>query len=257
MKVKGQGVYGGRSQGKVVKVDERVSFLGDVDPETGIVFQEKRIKDSVFVFPGGRGSTVGSYIIYQLKKNGTAPSAMINQETETIVVAGAIISNIPLVDGLDVDLFREGDEVSVDGGSGEVEIEGIHRTPVVTAFLKRGDSVLLLKRSDEVGSFHGRWSAVSGYLEVDNPTEQARTEISEETGLEAELISEGDTVLARGEGKIWEVHPFIFEVQGEPALNWENVEYRWAKPDKIPDMKTVPKLWEAYVSASDIDEGKN
>ena len=191
MILKGRGVSKGVDEGEVVKVDDRVSFLGDVDPETGKVFNYKNIKGKVFVFPGGRGSTVGSYIIYQLKKNGYAPKAIINQKSETIVAAGAIISDIPLVDDIQIDLLKDGDIVKVDGDDGEVDLRDFEEIPVTTAFLKKDGKVLLVKRSSEVGSFHEKWSAISGYLELDNPLDNALREIKEETGLTVELISQG------------------------------------------------------------------
>jgi hypothetical protein len=79
----------------------------------------------VLIFPGGKGSTVGSYVIYQLKKNGVAPAAIINKSSEPIVAVGAIISGIPMVDRLEkdpTDAIKDGDTVLVDGDSGTVEL---------------------------------------------------------------------------------------------------------------------------------------
>lgn len=259
MILQGRGISRGEVEGNVVKVKERVSFLGDVDPKSGQVFEEKNLSDAIFVFPGGKGSTVGSYVLYQLKKNGKAPLGMVNRNSETIVASGAIISDIPLVDKIDLDLLEEGDEVRLDGKKGEVELHDVDIQPVVTAFLKKNDSVLLLKRSEEVGTYRGRWAGVSGYLENRDPLKQAKIEIKEETKLDAVLISKGETVKVREEGekRIWEINPFLFEVKGEPELNWENKEYIWVDPKNIQNMNTVPRLWDAYVSLRDKDENQN
>ncbi len=257
MILSGRGISKGEAEGTVVKVDKAVSFLGDADPNSGDVFGEKNITDSIFVFPGGRGSTVGSYVIYQLKKNGTAPRGMINNRSETIVASGSIISNIPLVDDVDIGLLKEGDEVKLDGEEGTVEIKGVEEVDVVTAFLEKNGSILLLKRGEDVGSYRGKWSGVSGYLDVENPLEQAEIEIKEETGLEAEVISEGDTIRERYEDKVWKIHPFLFVVEGSPRLNWENEKFEWVDPEDIKDMDSVPKLWEAYKSARCEDENKD
>ena len=254
MILSGRGISRGKAEGTVVKVEEPVSFLGDVDPKSGKVFDKKKITDSIFVFPGGKGSTVGSYVIYQLKKNKTAPIGMINKKTETIVASGAIISDIPLVDKIDVDLIEEDDEVDIDGEKGIVEIKDVEKIEVVTAFLKKNDSILLLKRSEEVKTFKGRWAGVSGYLDIDDPFDQIKIEIEEETKLDGELLSKGEVVSTRDGNKIWNVHPFLFEVDGEPKLDWETEEYKWVRPDKIKKMKTVPKLWEAYISVRCSDE---
>lgn len=105
--------------------------MGSVDPVTGIVVEEKHelrgqsISGKVLVFPSGKGSTVGSYVMYQLKKNGTAPAAVINRSAEPIVAVGAIISDIPMVDSTEPDAIntiKTGDKVRVDGTKGVVEI---------------------------------------------------------------------------------------------------------------------------------------
>lgn len=244
--MKGRGVSPGTAEGNVVKVREPVSFLGDVDPDSGTVFQKFNISDSIFVFPRGKGSTVGSYVIYQLKKNGCAPRAIVNEETETIVAAGAIISDIPLIDKIDIGLLKNEDRVILNGKTGELELPDITSTPVVTSFIVREGKILVVKRGDQVGSFQGRWSGISGYLESKDPLEQAVNEIREETRMDVEFIRKGDVVLARGENKIWEVHPYLFKTKNDPVLNWENIEYRWVKEKELQDMKTVPKLLEAY-----------
>ncbi|MGM0405410.1 MAG: NUDIX domain-containing protein [Thermoplasmatota archaeon] len=118
--------------------------------------------------------------------------------------------------------------------------------PVVTSFIEKGDKLLIVKRSDEVGSFQGRWSAISGYLEGKDPLEQAKIEISQETDLDVEFVKKGNTTMARGEDNIWKVHPFLFKTQQEPVLNWENLEYRWVTKDELKELKTVPRLLEAY-----------
>jgi predicted aconitase with swiveling domain len=97
-------VSSGFASGEALVTREPISFLGNVDPKTGVIVDPghelhgKCIAGKVLIFPGGKGSTVGSYVIYQLKKRGLAPSAMINIRSEPIVAVGAIISGIPLVD---------------------------------------------------------------------------------------------------------------------------------------------------------------
>ncbi|MFZ3383019.1 MAG: DUF126 domain-containing protein [Candidatus Methanoperedens sp.] len=130
-KLKAHIVSRGKAQGDALVSKQPISFLGSIDVKTGIVVEKGHelfglsIKGKVLVFPGGKGSTVGSYSIYQLKKNGAAPMAMINIRTEPIVAVGAIISDIPLVDNLEqnpVNLIKNGDKVLVDAILGSVEI---------------------------------------------------------------------------------------------------------------------------------------
>ena len=66
-------------------------------------------------FPTGKGSTVGSYVLYQLAAAGLAPVAIINAESEPIVAVGAIIGDIPMVDRVPIETIRTGDRVRVDG----------------------------------------------------------------------------------------------------------------------------------------------
>ncbi len=119
----------GRGEGVALVTSQPISFLGSIDPKTGVVIEKghelsgKSIKGKVLVFPGGKGSTVGSYVIYQLKKNGVAPAAMVNIRAEPIVAVGAIISDIPLVDRVEkVATIKTGDRVLVDAIAGSVEI---------------------------------------------------------------------------------------------------------------------------------------
>lgn len=106
MEIRCHRVSGGCAEGPALVTRERISFLGNVNPETGVVVDPahelygRSIAGAVLIFPGGKGSTVGSYVIYQLRKRGLAPAAMINLRSEPIVAVGAIISDIPLVDGV-------------------------------------------------------------------------------------------------------------------------------------------------------------
>ena len=86
------------------------------------VVEGENIKGKVLVFPCGKGSTVGSYVIYGLSKNDVAPAAIVNQETETIVATGVILAGIPCVDGIDIENIKTGDRIRVEADSGTVEI---------------------------------------------------------------------------------------------------------------------------------------
>jgi predicted aconitase with swiveling domain len=122
MQIKCHRVASGRASGPALVTGQAISFLGNVNPETGVVVDPahelfgESIAGKVLIFPGGKGSTVGSYVIYQLKKRGLAPVAMINLVSEPIVAVGAVISGIPLVDrvGEDVLRIKSGTMVEVD-----------------------------------------------------------------------------------------------------------------------------------------------
>jgi uncharacterized protein len=130
MMLKGRPISRGKASGPALVSSDAISFLGGVDPKTGQVIEKghalygRNVKGTVLIFPGGKGSTVGSYVIYQLKKNGVAPAAIVNVRSEPIVAVGAIISDIPMVDSLEKDPLGIGDgmTVTVDGTAGTVEL---------------------------------------------------------------------------------------------------------------------------------------
>ncbi|HOW05119.1 DUF126 domain-containing protein [Methanospirillum hungatei] len=130
MIVQGRGISRGIGKGPLLIGPDPISFLSGVDPETGIVLEPghplegKDITGSVLAFEYGKGSTVGSYILYALSRNGHAPAAIINQEAETIIVVGAIMGKIPMIDRIGTPLtsLPSGTIVEVDGTAGTLTI---------------------------------------------------------------------------------------------------------------------------------------
>ncbi|HEV2230633.1 MAG TPA: NUDIX domain-containing protein, partial [Thermoplasmata archaeon] len=144
----------------------------------------------------------------------------------------------PVVSGIPIDSLRPGDRVRVDGDRGVLELPGVREVPVVTAFLQRPDRrILLLRRSRRVGSFQGRWSAVSGTLESGSVLSNAFREIQEETGIGPEdlrLASRGHVVRVRDGPRLYSVHPLRFLTRaGRIRLNWENIRSAWVGPSGI------------------------
>lgn len=121
---------------------------------------------------------------------------------------------------------------------------------VVTAFLEHNGKILIVRRSQVVGTHRGRWSGISGYLERE-PLAQALVEIEEETGLgkgDVKLVNSGQVLEIDDveHGVRWHVHPFLFHIEHPEAvqLDWENLELRWIAPADIDDYETVPALKE-------------
>lgn len=120
---------------------------------------------------------------------------------------------------------------------------------VVTAFLRRQGLILLLRRSGRVGSYRGRWAAVSGHLEGRPALEQALREVEEETGLVRDhlrLVAQGASFVVEDASLAcsWTVHPFLFDLDtlAEPKLDWEHDEWRWVRPADLASLATVPRL---------------
>ncbi len=142
-----------------------------------------------------------------------------------------------------------------------VSQQPLRLTPVVSCFLMRFDTneplLLIVRRSQRVGSYQGHWAAVSGFIEEGvPPDEQAYTEIREETTLQREQVR----MLKRGSvveyedatiGRHWRIHPFLFEVLAPDTIHtdWEAQEMRWIRPSELQNYETVPLLAEAYRSA--------
>jgi len=128
MILSGRKVFPGKAKGRALVSTDGISFYGGVDPATGKVVEKghplegQSVSGKVLVFPTGKGSTVGSYVLYDMKKRGTAPAAIVNREIETIIAVGAIISEIPCVDKIDISKIKTGQEVAVDGASGKVTV---------------------------------------------------------------------------------------------------------------------------------------
>lgn len=122
MELRGRPIYRGLGEGIALTTSQAISFYGGVDPNTGEVIEKghelqgQRVKGRILVFPNGKGSTVGSYTLYRMKKNDTAPAGIINKECETVVAVGVIISEIPCIDQIDIVKIRTGDRVRMENG---------------------------------------------------------------------------------------------------------------------------------------------
>jgi predicted aconitase with swiveling domain len=127
--MKGRIIYPGKCKGTAIVSKEPIGFYGGIDIKTGIIIEKnhslegKSIKNKILVFPCGKGSTVGSYVIYGLKKNNVSPLGIINEETETIVATGVILAGIPCIDKIDINKINNDDIISLDADKGIVEIK--------------------------------------------------------------------------------------------------------------------------------------
>lgn len=128
---KGRKVVGGKATGEALVSSEPICFLGGIDVKTGRVtevghpLEGKNIAGKVLVFPTGKGSTGGSYLIYEAAENGVGPCAMINRAVEQVTAIGCIIAEIPMMDRVDpdpIENIRDGDVVKVDADAGTIEL---------------------------------------------------------------------------------------------------------------------------------------
>jgi len=127
--MKGRMISPGKAEGEAIVSSEPIGFYGGIDAKTGVVIEKghplegEKVTDKILVFPCGKGSTVGSYVIYGLQKNGVGPAAIVNKETETIVATGVILAGIPCVDQIDISKIKTGDMLFVDADKATVKIK--------------------------------------------------------------------------------------------------------------------------------------
>ena len=128
IRLMGRPIVSGRSRGVALVSRRPLSFLGGIDPETGTIIERdhdlkgQTVKGRILCFPHGHGSTVGSYVLYSLVKRGVGPKAIVNVTADPVVVVGAVIAGVPMVDKIDLEQIRSGYSVEVDGDSGIVKI---------------------------------------------------------------------------------------------------------------------------------------
>ena len=124
----GRKISPGTASGEAMVTSQSLSFYGGVDPETGVVVEKdhelegQSITGKVLIFPSGKGSTVGSYVLYQMAKNGKGPKGLILGECEAIVAVGCIIGEIPCIDQIDIQQIQNGMQLVLDADSKKVVI---------------------------------------------------------------------------------------------------------------------------------------
>lgn len=136
MKLKGHTINGGKAEGEAIVYRGPFSFVGDLDPVTGVIpvpgheLEGQKLANKVFVFTTGHGSSGGPYYAYRSKTAGNAPAALICIKAEPVIGLAAITADIPMVDRLDqnpLDVIETGDYVKVDATQGIVEVTKAER----------------------------------------------------------------------------------------------------------------------------------
>jgi predicted aconitase with swiveling domain len=128
MKIEGRRIFRGKATGEVLMSASDISFFGGCDPKSGEIVEKghplegKSVAGKILVFPTGKGSTVGSYVLYALSKAGKAPLAIVNELMDPVIAVGCIIGEIPAVDKIDIGKLKNGQRVEVDATRGVVSI---------------------------------------------------------------------------------------------------------------------------------------
>lgn len=124
---------------------------------------------------------------------------------------------------------------------------------VLTIFIKYKEEILILKRSNKVSTYQGRWNTVAGYIDEIKPIhDKIFEEINEEIGVKkdnilSQRIGKSYTFKDMKVNKTWIVCPVLVELKNKPniKLDWEHTEYKWIKPDELKKFNIVPKIEES------------
>jgi len=135
--LKGRGLVDGVAEGEALVSKESLVWSHGVDPTNGNIDDVRVdvygqcVKEKVLIYPLGKGSTSGATWMLETTRCGNAPKAIINCETELIILAGALLSEalyhvcIPVVDQFNqnpAEVIGTGDWVKIDGAKGIVEV---------------------------------------------------------------------------------------------------------------------------------------
>jgi hypothetical protein len=151
------------------------------------------------------------------------------------------MAEVPMIDSVDLSIMRDGDRVVIDGDA--MDLFDLQEKRVVTCGMRRQGKILLLKRSQKVGTNKGKWAAVSGFIERgESPEETALKEVKEETGITtARLVARGEALRIRDGIYLWSIYPFLLEAGDEEVvLDWEHTECKWVGVDELAGYDTVP-----------------
>jgi predicted aconitase with swiveling domain len=124
--LRGRVINGGVACGEAFVLEEPFSFIGDFDPETGVMNSQKpglvgqSIANKILVFPIGKGGTIAPWVAYEAAKNKNAPLAILCQQAEPITCEVAITIDIPLLDSFEVNIvqtLKTGQRIKIDGNT--------------------------------------------------------------------------------------------------------------------------------------------
>lgn len=129
--LRGRTVVKGKAKGEALVTDKPISFVGGIDTETGEFIEHEHplfrqnIAGKILVYPTGKGSTGGAYVLYEAAYNGVGPIAIINNRVEQVTAVGSVLADIPVVDQVEPDpvlSIKTGDYVEVDASEGIIKV---------------------------------------------------------------------------------------------------------------------------------------
>ena len=143
---------------------------------------------------------------------------------------------------------------------GRIDYTNANKVPVVTIYIRFKKKILLLKRSNEVLTYKGKWNTVAGYLDQNKPIkEKIIEELYEELGIsendiQSYKIGSSYSFFDESIKKEWIVFPVLVTLKkmNQVKLDWEHTDYTWIYPEKIDEFDTVPNAKKSLLSALNL-----
>jgi predicted aconitase with swiveling domain len=117
--------------GEALVTTDLVAFWAGTDWESGEIVEVghqargQNMSGKILVCPAGKGGAGDTFGYYYLYRSGKAPRAIICNRAQGTALAGALLTNTPMLYGFEEDvtqLINTGDQVEVNPGTGEVTI---------------------------------------------------------------------------------------------------------------------------------------
>ena len=133
---------------------------------------------------------------------------------------------------------------------GRIDYSNSNEAPVITIFVRYQDKILLLKRSEKVGTYKNKWNAIAGYLDEvrlikDKILEELREEIGvDEKNIKFIEVKDPYKSIDNKINKTWIIHPVLVELNKKPEikLDWEHTEFKWINPKDLKNYDFVKDL---------------
>mgnify|MGYP000002899628 CR=1 FL=1 len=127
---------GPETEGEALVCADNFSARYDLDRRTGVFSRPghalygQSLVGRICVFNTAKGGVATAWALLDMKRRGVAPAALIFRRANPIMVQGAVLAGIALMDGLEPDpvqTIRTGDRIRVRPRAGLVEV--IRRAP--------------------------------------------------------------------------------------------------------------------------------
>lgn len=122
---------GPSAQGEALISSKPFSPRYDIDQQKGTFsrpghpLEGRSFANKILFFSGVMGGIMGGWVFFELRSRGLAPAALVFGRTNPVMVQGAILAEIPILDGIDpsaLEAIQDGDVVRVDPESLQVKI---------------------------------------------------------------------------------------------------------------------------------------